>query len=144
MLKVVSKTIGGTEYKVRQLVATQGRLVMLSLGRILGPAAAAAASSKDKSEVMPAMIEAVLTNITPEDFTSLCNTFAESTDVVIDDEKGRREPKLSKVFDLQFAGKYDEMIAWLVFCVEVNFGSFLGGLKTKSVATSAPSESSSG
>jgi hypothetical protein len=65
----------------------------------------------------------------------VCNIFADSTDVVIHDDKGKREPQLSKIFDLHFAGKYDEMLAWLIFCVEVNFGSFFDGLKTRSVGT---------
>jgi hypothetical protein len=140
MLKIESKTIGGHEYKVRQLVATKGRLVLLTLARIIGPAAALAAGAKEtgKEEAFAKVIEALLANLTPEDFTSLCNTFAESTDVVISDEKGRREPKLSNVFDLHFAGNYQEMIDWLVFCVEVNFASFFDGLKAKSGGTSGP------
>ncbi len=136
MLKVESKDISGHTYKVRQLVATKGRLVLLTLARIAGPAAAMAASAKNKEAVIGPVIEAVLSNLTPEDFTSVCNTFAESTDVVIDDEKGRREPKLSNIFDLHFAGRYEVMLEWLVFCVEVNFSSFLAGLKSKSAGTS--------
>ncbi len=144
MLDVKSKTIAGHEYKVRQLVATKGRLVMLTLARIIGPAAALAASAKDKQSVMGDIITAVLQNVTADDFTSLCNTFAESTDLVIhEDGKRPREPKLSTVFDLHFAGEYQAMIEWLVFCVEVNFGSFFEGLKSKSDGTSAPSASDS-
>ncbi len=141
MLKVESKDIGGHTYKVRQLVATKGRLVLLTLARIAGPAAATAATAKDKDAVVGQVIQTVLTSLTADDFSSLCNTFAESTDVLIEDEKGRREPKLSNIFDLHFAGRYEVMLAWLVFCVEVNFSSFLVGLRSKPAGTSDPTAS---
>ena len=137
MLPQKTKTIGAHEYKVRMLPATKGRVVMLTLARVLGPAAGVAATAKggDNAALLEPLFKSVLQGLTADDLNAVCNIFADSTDVVIHDDKGKREPQLSKIFDLHFAGKYDEMLAWLIFCVEVNFGSFFDGLKTRSVGT---------
>ncbi len=123
-LETKSKTIGATEYVVRQLPATKGRLVLLRLAKALGPVAASISATKDKHSAMAESLEKAISSVTDDDFTFLCNTFADSTDVTINDDKGRRSPKLATIFDLHFAGNYLEMVQWLVFCVEVNFGSF--------------------
>lgn len=120
-LSVSSKHINGHEYKVRQLGANKGRSVLIRLSKLVGPMAASVAAAKDKETALETAAQAAFAAITEEDFKFVCDTFAESTDVVMPDG---REPQLSKIFDLHFAGEYLTMIQWLAFCVEVNFGSF--------------------
>lgn len=106
-LETRSKTINDTEYEVRQLDAITGRRVLTRLQR-------AAKSMSD------------------EDMDFLCDSFAPSTCVISTNEKGQRvAPKLSAIFGLHFAGKYDEMTEWLAFCIEVNFGSFRKRLQSQ-------------
>jgi len=46
---------------------------------------------------------------------------AKATVVVLDAE---REPQLDRIFDDHFAGRYDQMLQWFAFALEVNFRSY--------------------
>jgi len=128
MREVKSKTIKDCTYEVTQLGAIKVRSLLTRLARILGSGGGDMAKS--------------LGLITEEDMTYVCDAFAELTVVHQPDGKA---PYLKNCFDLHFAGKYDEMIQWLMFCLEINFGSFLDvkSLGDKAIAVQASSESSS-
>jgi hypothetical protein len=111
MLETRSKSIDGFEYRVTQLGAKQGRVVFTRLAKVLGQAMA----DKDNP------IAALASSLDPGDVDYLCDTFAPVTTVNIQG----KEPRLSDIFDMHFAGKYGPLLKWLGFCMEVNFGSFL-------------------
>jgi hypothetical protein len=138
MLKRETKTIGEHEYAVTQLDAVKGRRVATRIAKILAPVVGAGSAETGD---MAKALQALVAGMTEEDVDSLCDVFAASTDVQIPGEK--RSPKLSAIFALHFAGRYDEMVEWLLFCIEVNFSSFFAraGLKRASIEDVQPTGS---
>jgi len=51
-----------------------------------------------------------------------------------------RWPNLKDIFDAHFAGEYEELIGWLKFAIEVNFGSFFQKAGAKMQASALPIE----
>lgn len=108
MRKSETRTIGENTYIVAQLGALKGRTVFAKLLKVAGPLMAGG----DLSAV---------SHIPDEALGEFCDAFASCTQVKI----GDKQPNLSDIFDVHFAGCYDEMLAWLGFCIELNFGSVL-------------------
>jgi hypothetical protein len=126
--KSESKVIGEYTYNVTQLGAVTGSKVFLRVLKVLGPLVGA----KD--------VGALFDRLKEEDFTYLCEEFAKMSTVQL--EKGA--PQLNAIFDVHFAGKYGELIEWLRFCIEVNFGEVLKGDVLKSVGRKAAASESTG
>lgn len=124
-LPVESKMIGEHVYKVTALDALAGRKVMARLLKVLGPAMAGLSKPEGKEEPGSRAAQAfadVLSRVTEEDVEALCNAFAPSTEVSAG-AYGDKSPRLQGIFAVHFAGRYDELLQWLVFCLQVNFGS---------------------
>jgi hypothetical protein len=146
-----TKRIGEHDYEVTQLDAVRGRKVFTRFAKLMMPAltevASAAGEVKRRAPVArtdaPAResMDEIVDSITVEKFTKalshvaeriteedtdfFCDHFARATCVVMQDDSGRaKSPKLDGIFSLHFAGRYDAMLEWLLFCFEVNFGSF--------------------
>lgn len=113
MVETKEKDIQGTTYRVTQMDAVKGRKVVARLIKLLSGAAEGGDSALAK----------VFAAITEDDMDYFCDVFAANTDVGYE---GGKWPNLKSIFGLHFAGKYGEMMEWLLFCVEVNFGNFLG------------------
>ena len=105
-------TINGTFYEVMPLGALKGRSVFVRLLKMFGP-------------LFAGDIAAGLDHLSEDDFNYLCDVFAEYTNVRINE---KQMPVLKDVFDGHFSGKYLDMLQWLAFCVQVNFGDFYKGL----------------
>lgn len=136
--KTERKKIGDHTYVVTQFGALRGREVLFRLTTMMGPAL----SGIFKGGLSEAGLgEALLTwssSAKVEDFTWLCDQFAEVTKVEERTSTGHAiASDLGKVFDDHFVGKYTEMLQWLAFAVTVNFADFLG---VKKLVTSALSE----
>jgi hypothetical protein len=72
-----------------------------------------------------AMLSNLAQSLPPEELDFFCDLFSERTQV----ELGGKPVELQGIFDVHFAGKYFDMFEWLSFCLEVNYGSFLEGMK---------------
>jgi len=128
------KTIGGTCYRVLQLGAKDGRSMLVQLTKLLGPALANGLSGLGESkatEVESAMASALgnalhdlALRLDDREVAAILDKLALSTELVLGAD---HVPRLDKVFDDHFAGKYDELLQWAAFALEVNFGSFFGG-----------------
>lgn len=103
MRETKSKEIGGVTYTFTQLGAIKGRKVCARLAKVLATT-----------------VNGQLPQISEEDVDYFCDTYAPLTSVTIEG----KSPQLDKIFDTHFAGKYDEMMQWLWFCLETDFGSF--------------------
>lgn len=125
MRKSDSKQIGNHTYTVTQFGAREGGRVFIRITRLLGPAIGGGAEGG-----AAAMIGQLSTALDESDFDSLCDTFAAAT-MVTGGDYGAKQPQLKAVFDDHFAGRYDELLEWLLFAFEVNYGSFLGALGLK-------------
>jgi hypothetical protein len=120
MLETVTKEIEGTTYEVRQLDAVKGRKVFVRFAKLIAPALAEIQGQKDPNAALGRVVSTFAAGIDEETLDYFCDAFAPTTCIV----EGAKKPELSKVFALHFAGKYFELVQWLVFCFEVNFGSF--------------------
>jgi hypothetical protein len=129
-LKRETKVIGETEYQTTQLDAVTARRVFLRLAKLLAPMAAEIGDGKGGGEKMFRALATAIQSASEEDLDYFCDQFAKVTDVVIVDEKGNRKaPRLSSIMALHFVGdKFGDLFDWLLFCLEVNFGSFFGKL----------------
>ena len=139
MFSAEVKKIGGCEYKVTQLGAIKGRGAFLRLVRCIGPVFAelAGKSGKGAKDIDIGALFSRL-ELSEDDLTFFCDTFAEKTFVTLPDGK---MPRLDKVFDEHFAGSYSYMVQWLAFAVKVNFADFFDGLS--SAPASPPDTASS-
>lgn len=124
ILETKTKRIGAHEYRVTVLDAISGRGLFVRLAKIAGPAFLNF-DGKNLEASFPKVFGAVASSLTEEDLTVFCDVLGRSTEVAGGDYS-QRSPNLADVFALHFAGKYPEMLQWLIFALEVNFGSFFG------------------
>jgi hypothetical protein len=108
--------------------------MLVRLGKAVGPALGALGDIH-KDDVGPALAK-LTESLSEDDLVAICDPLAQNTFVRTGPSQ---TPILAKIFDDHFAGKYDLMAKWLVFALEVNFGSFFDGLRKKvPQAASAP------
>lgn len=122
MLAQKSKSIGGYTYKVTTLPATVGSSVLTKTFNSVGPAFKSA-DGLGGLETIGSLFE----HLKEDTVRFLCDTFSAQT-IVTGGDYGSKEPMLSDVFDVHFAGKYQDLLQWLLFCFEVNFSGFFAGL----------------
>lgn len=110
-----TRSIGSSDYTVHPHGAVKGRALLLRLTKMMAPVfgGVTQANLGDK-------LSSVLDGFTEADLTFFCDEFAPKTFVNVDGG----EIQLSKIFDLHFQDNYLEMVKWLQFAVEVNFGTF--------------------
>ncbi len=118
MLKTESKKIGECVYHVTQLDAETGTNVLLRITKLLSPALAASNVSNEEK------LKLLLDNLKQSTLKFVQSVLARST---IADFDGRKT-KLSDIYNVHFAGKYDELGQWLIFALMVNYRDFLAKL----------------
>jgi hypothetical protein len=133
-LESKERRIGATTFRITQLPAKRGRAMLVRFVRLLGPGAGAfvgglgrgKAPSLDFAAIVGVgdAVHDICLRLSDEELGAICDEFATHTVVV---QSREIELPLTKVFDDQFAGKYDEMLEWLKACCEVNFSSFFAG-----------------
>lgn len=133
MLRAEERDIGGLKYKITQLGAVKGRAVALRLVKAIGPAFASLAGKGKLEEALPGLFANL--SLDENDLTYFCDAFAEKTFVFTADGK---MPRLDNVFDVHFAGKYRDMMGWLIACVEVNYSDFFRGLPVEGKSVVSP------
>jgi hypothetical protein len=129
MKETHKKEINGYTYAVTQMGALRARRVITRFLQVAGGALAAISAAGGKAGRKEAVM-AVVENISDENMEFFYREFAADTVVSIPDP-GRpdREARLSydAAFDDVFVNRYADMIEWLLFAFEVNFGNFLLG-----------------
>ncbi len=134
MIQTRECKIGAHTYRVSQLGAKAGRSMLLRLIKLIGSGAAAGISSLGSGAA--ASVEELIARGSGEAFAELLSRLNETEVNAILDELAKHthvlvdaqhEPVLFEIFDLHFAGAYDEMLAWARFALEVNFASFFVG-----------------
>jgi hypothetical protein len=114
--ETVTETLNGFVYTIEKLGAKEGRKLLASLIRAVGPAF----EGEDAiTKLCAAMTDAQL--------DMLCDTFAKTT-VFSPENEPEKEWQLKLEFDSHFCGRYGAMTLWLKACLEANFGSFLSEL----------------
>lgn len=131
MLESRERRIGSTTYRVTQLPAKLGRSMLVRFVRLVGPGAGSFVGGLGRAGAFDAGIAQGIAEglhdlcrrLNDDDVNAICDELAKYTVVV---QSRDIELRLSDIFDDHFAGKYDQMLAWLRFCLEVNFASFFG------------------
>jgi hypothetical protein len=131
MRKTVDKQIGerGYVYHVTQFGAREGGRVLVRLLKMIGGAAGAAVASEQDFDMQTVgkIISNLAESVSEQDFDTLVETFMKTTEVSGGTYNTRAPLTTEGLFDLHFAGAYDELGQWLLFAIEANFGgSFLG------------------
>jgi hypothetical protein len=124
-------SVDGVEFEIQPLGAIQGRKLFTKIVKSLGPAlseVAKLAGAKDKksqdaaSALGLSLLGGLLERLDPELVSELCEAFAQHCTVRYPDGT---KPKLPRVFDDYFAGRYSHLTRWLIECLRVNFADFL-------------------
>jgi hypothetical protein len=142
MLKTSTKTIGGYTYRVTQLDAVRGRRALGRLGRVIGSAFEALQGKADE-EGLTSALGKLLSGLSDADVDYFCDLFSACTSVSGGSFGDGLEPQLESVFATHFAGRYGEMLQWLIFCLQANFGSFFGEAAKLMASKSAAAERAS-
>lgn len=134
MRETKEKQIGsrGYRYHVIQFGAREGGRVLVRLLKMVGGAAGEAMAGGDDAldgfdlSTVGKMLGNLAETLSEDDFDYLVDKFAPATAVSGGAYKAPMPLNTEGVFDLHFAGAYQELGQWLLFAVEVNFGGFLG------------------
>lgn len=137
MREVKTIELGGRTFSVTQLGAKDGFATFVKLTKMVGPAIGKLAGG------VPAMADAaqlLASNLDEAVAWGVVELFARHTTMTI--ESGQAIP-LTGGIDV-FAGKFEDLFAWLEFCLDTNYASFLSGLASrKGLVTQPPTAQSS-
>lgn len=138
------RTIGEHRFIVHQLGFKEGRATLLRIGKVLGPTIAAALAKLESrggekqvtglgdvldldlgtlGGAIGGAITTLFEHLTESELDHVTTVFAKKT--FVGGDTGKSVP-LDTVIELLFAGRYDDYLRWLSFCVEVNYGGFFG------------------
>lgn len=129
-LESQSRQIGEFSYEVTQFGAKLGNRVLLKVVKSVAPLFMAAAAAGNLKDIDVEGVTSAIAGISEDDFEWLVEQFAGATSVQVGDQA----PSLKKVYDLHFAGRYLDELAWLSFAIEVNYGPFFQDMKRKAAA----------
>jgi hypothetical protein len=127
------KRIGPHLYRVTMLGAKAGRAMLVRLVKLGGPGVGSFAIGvgRNATSVDSALalgvgeaLHDMASRLNESEVGAMMDEFALQTVVV---QSADIELRLSDIFDDHFAGRYDLMLQWARFCMEVNFASFFGG-----------------
>jgi hypothetical protein len=129
MRKTKVVRIGESAYKIVQLGTKAGLATFSKLTKVVGPAIGGAITGKDEdgnAGVNAGRLIVAVCEVPYDQLADIVSTFVEQT-LVVDEAKGT-ELKLADIYDLQFAGKFDELLELVKEHLEFNYSSFLGAL----------------
>ncbi len=137
--KIKSEPIDGFVYEVHQLPATKGEEIGAELVAMVVPMLGALAGEGKGVKIdgvgdldlealgLKAAAEVFATSITSPKLRNIRQLMAAHTEIY-GEGFGDAGAPLSRNYDDHFAGRYDAMIEWFLFALEVNFRDFFGGL----------------
>lgn len=128
------RMIGDATYRVFPLPYSKGKKVALALLRVIGPVLKAASLGGTAQEVGAEVFNALPLALSEADFDMFERTFADVSFYLGPDGSTWVPMAAPATRELHFAARYDAVLAWLVFHLEVNFASlFRGGVIKNSV-----------
>lgn len=126
--------IGATAYRVAQLPTSRGTALLVRIVKLLGPGVGSFVGGIGRSETAETdsaialgigdALHDLAARLNEAEVAGVLAEFAKQTTVIVSEEI---ELRLHDVYEDHFAGRYDELIAWARFCLEVNYQSFFGG-----------------
>lgn len=133
-----TRTIGGIDYQVSQLMWGEANQVFGRLLRTVGPAFGAVASGSvsdllNRDVNLGEAMQSLAQNFTADDIVAIRDVMLGNNTVQMRGGKGYVLLK-GDAWDAHFTGKYFDSLKLLAFCLEVNFGDFLAGIRSAVVA----------
>ncbi len=125
MLRTESLSLSGYTYQVTAIPARTGTRVAARLANALAPAVKALPEEgfEMNAEQLAAFIAPILQDPSLGDTLDyLIGVFSAQTTVT--DESNNNTQPLARAFDIHFADKYDDMLSWLVFALQLSMSSF--------------------
>jgi hypothetical protein len=124
------KEIGGVTYRTTPLAFSVGLPLLKRLIDIVAPVAAAALRGPTEAHMVANILETLPQLLTEKDLDRFANAFGPVSSYLNDAGQWVSLVKNAKVDnrEIHFTGRYLEFMQWLLFCVEVNFKGFLGGV----------------
>lgn len=131
--KTQDMTIGETAYRITQLGAETGDLVVFKVGQAIAGTISEGAS-------LLSMVQAVRL-LSAADFRMTVKSLAESTKVGVKDVNGDGRltfVSLWGLYDDHFAGNYTGLLLWLKAALELNFADFFVEAKRRIAESAEP------
>lgn len=130
-----SPDIDGFTYRVTQLRVTEGleimteltKMILPSVGTIAGEGLSNLLEADLSSDKFSRVATHLATSLTSAKVKKTVDALARSTEI-FGPGFGDGGAPLDKHLDTHFAGRYGELISWLVFALKVNYGNFTEGL----------------
>lgn len=135
------KVINGRNYRITPLGASKGLGILTLLTKHIARGLESVPSLAALAEHAGTALADVASNLDEAHVDRLCKTLAESAQVEPTPGSENLVP-LASCYENHFAGNYGELVAFVAFALEVNFGSFLDLIKT-TMATRAPAPAAS-
>lgn len=137
-IEVLEREIGGLNYRVTLLPTKLGTATLVRLVKLFGPTLGSFIGGIGRGVATPGLgeqdlaehglaqgagdaINAFCARLDEVELQRLLDLFAQYTVVEID---AQHEPRLDKIFDDHFAGRYDLLFTWFRFALEVNYTRF--------------------
>lgn len=117
--KIKEMKIDDESFEVSALGAWEQLSIIGALGEVIGPVLGSYQQSPQ------AAIASLCMQFKKPEFKDTLKLFAKNTRI----KQNGSLMVLDSCFDMYFSSRMDLMLKWLMFCLEVNFGSFLGGLE---------------
>jgi len=121
MIQTEVKEIDGSTFQVRGLDLRTERAVLVCLAKALGPAIGELGT---ETAAGPKVLGAILKGISEPDVAYLCDTFMKVTQVAVELKGGEAWVPCTEG---AFKQGVVSQLKWLWFCLEHQFGAFLGG-----------------
>jgi len=134
-------SIDGTVYQVTQLGTRLGRKHLVTLLKFIGPGIGTFIGSLGRAPGSgDAALEAGLAagagealhelsgRLNEAQLVEVMDDFAKYTVVVVSPELS---PRLLDIFEDHFAGRYDLLARWFMFCLQINYQSFFVGADSR-------------
>lgn len=122
-----TREIDGVVYRVTPLPFGTGRPALMRLLKVMAPVLSAALAEPTNANA--ALLAALPTALSDDDLAWFARIFGDASQY---QDGSRWVPLIQQNQELHFAARYEAFFRWLLFCVEVNFGGFFGGIKTAS------------
>lgn len=123
MIGSETRTIGETDYTVRQMTATPAYTLLTKLTKIIGPAFGALSAGESVSAKVSAAVNVLASKLDETEVTAIIKQLISCVDL--------QGTPLSKTFEAHFhGGNLSEMFKLLGFVLEVNYADFFGGFES--------------
>lgn len=127
MIETKEFSVGTYRYRLTQFGAKKGQALLLTCAKIVGGSVAETAASNGGDVQLGNALKTLFTELSETTFARICEDFAGACHFS-EDGTDLWKP-LGPAYNDHFAGRYTELLKWLVGCFNANYESFFSELK---------------